>query len=113
MKKVKNILKGYESKFNIEEITVFDTDSSVRYSGSYEQFMDTKESDGLLWEEWKRILNSDCEKCIPFNNRKLFVFLYRHECFDCANKTPSNLCRLGVGHICHGRDWEPKGGERS
>ena len=78
-KKIKNIIKGYASKFDIEEITVFDTDETVIYSGSYEKFMNTKKSDGLLWEEWKRILNSDCKKCINFNNSKLFVFLLCHE----------------------------------
>ncbi len=88
MKKVKNILKGYETQFDIGEITIFDTDGKVTYSGPYGKFMDTRESDGLLWEEWKRILNSDCEKCIPFNNSKLFVFLCRED--NIKNKEESS-----------------------
>lgn len=73
--KVKNILKGYAGKFNITYVTFFNADDTVSYSGSYEVFMDTKESDLNIWEEWKRILNSDCSKCISFNNSKLFFFL--------------------------------------
>jgi hypothetical protein len=93
MKKVKNILKGYANQFDIEEITIFDTDGQVTYSGSYEKFMNTKEEDKILWEEWKRILNSDCEKCVPFNHCKLFIFLYEHGCSDCKNKTKTGFCK--------------------
>jgi hypothetical protein len=108
MKKVKNILKGYERQFDIEEITIFDTDGQVIYSGSYENFMNTKEEDKILWEEWKRILNSDCEKCVPFNHSKLFIFLYEHGCFDCKNLTDTKMCKYGYGYICNGKRWENK-----
>jgi hypothetical protein len=104
MKKVKNILKGYESQFDIEEITIFDTDEQVIYSGSYENFMNTKEDDTILWEKWKRILNSDCEKCLPFNHSKLFIFLHKHECIDCIHKCKTG-CEYGYGYICYGKQW--------
>lgn len=106
-KKVKNIIKGYSIKFDIEEITVFDTDETVIYSGSLDKFMHTKESDGLLWEEWKRILNSDCEKCIKFNNSKLFIFLLCHECHDCIHHTGTG-CEFGYLYVCGGKQWEHK-----
>lgn len=106
-KKVKNIIKGYASKFNIEEITVFDTDEAVVYSGSYEKFMNIKEEDGFLWEEWKRILNADCKKCVCFNNSKLFVFLLCHECHDCRHHKDIG-CEYGYMYVCGGKQWEHK-----
>jgi hypothetical protein len=74
-KKVKNVLNGYASQFDIEEITIFDTDEHVIYSGSYKAFMETKEEDSILFAEQQRILNAACVKCIPFNQSKLFIFL--------------------------------------
>lgn len=108
MKKVQNVIKGYSNQFDIKEITVFDTDETVIYSGSFEKFMSTSEEDGFLWEEWKRILNSDCEKCIPFNHSKLFIFLYHHSCFDCGNKTDTGYCKFGHLYNCKGKQWEKK-----
>ena len=66
IEKIKNIVNGYASKFDITEITFFDTDETVIYSDSYEKFINTKESDGFSWEEWCRILNADCKKMYQF-----------------------------------------------
>lgn len=95
----------------IEEITVFDTDKTIIYSGSYEKFMNTKEEDGFLWKEWKRILNSDCKKCIPFNYSKLLFFLYCHACFDCRHKTNTGSCKFGGWYNCKGKHWEQNNNE--
>jgi len=72
--KVKNVIKGYTSKYDIEEITFFTGDTCM-YSGSFENFMQTSfDKDRYLWEIKQQILNSDCKKCILHNFSKLFVF---------------------------------------
>lgn len=108
MKKVKNVINGYMSQFDIQEITIFDTDETVAFSGSYENFINTKEEDEIFFKEMNRILNADCEKCIPFNHSKLFIFLHRHGCYDCKSKTENGLCKHGWMYNCHGKEWEKR-----
>jgi hypothetical protein len=107
MKKVKDILKNYEKQFDIKEVTIFDTNGQVAYSDSYNNLLDTK-NDIISQKERRRILSSDCKKCIPFNDSKLFIFLYKHDCSDCKNKTDNGFCKYGYGYICHGKQWKQK-----
>ena len=72
--KVKNILKGNYSKFDIEEITFFE-DGRVLFSGSPKQFTKDISESLYLYELRKRIENSEAYKCMNFNNRKLFIFI--------------------------------------
>lgn len=72
--KVKNIIKGYTSKFNIEEVTFF-KDEEVLYSGSLDKFLNTSIDDIVLYTKRNEILNSDCYKCLNHNNIKLFLFI--------------------------------------
>ena len=72
--KVKNVIKGYLSKYDIEEITFFEGDECM-FSGPYENFNKVHyDTDKYLWEVKEKILNSDCIKCILHNSSKLFIF---------------------------------------
>jgi hypothetical protein len=79
MSKVKHVLAGFSANFDIEEITVFDVDDSVIFSGSYQSFKNISKEDNFLWREYHRILNSNCKKAIPFNHKKVFIFLLSEE----------------------------------
>lgn len=72
--KVKNVIKGNCSKFDIEEITIFENDRAL-FSGNLESFLNTSEKNLYLYNEKKRIENTDALKCINFNDRKLFIFI--------------------------------------
>lgn len=75
MKKVKNVIKGYLSKFDITEVTFFKNDE-VEYSGSYESFKEMNcDKSEYLGKVKSDILESDCIKCINFNDTKLFIFI--------------------------------------
>ena len=72
--KVKNVVKGYLSKYDIEEITFFKGDECI-YSGTLYNFEKVRyDTDKYLWEVKEKILNSDCIKCILHNSSKLFIF---------------------------------------
>jgi hypothetical protein len=74
MAKVKNIIKGNLSKYDIEEITIFENDIAL-YSGDINKFNNMNKADIHLYSEKIRIDNSNVEKCIKFNNKKLFIFI--------------------------------------
>lgn len=74
MKKVKNVIKGYRSRFDLEELTIISNEQEkVYFSGSLLQW------DGVvdiyLLNQKKEIENSQVLKEINFNNRKLFIFI--------------------------------------
>jgi len=72
--KIKNVIKGYLSKYDITAITFFEGDTCI-FSGSYDAFNKIHfDTDKYLWEVKERILNSDCSKCILHNTSKLFIF---------------------------------------
>lgn len=73
--KVKNVVNGYISKYDIKDITILTTDR-ILYSGNYKSFnemhYDIDEELGTLKQ---KILDSACIKCLNFNNKALFVFI--------------------------------------
>lgn len=73
MKKVNSVINGYIKQYDIEEITIFEGDDKVIFSGKLNCFLNTDNQ--TLYKEKLRILKSECKRCIVFNRRKLFVFI--------------------------------------
>lgn len=72
-KKVKNVIKGFMSKWDIEEITIIeDEKEQVTFSGDIENFLYPCE---LMWLEADRIRNAEVKRILEFNGRKLFIFI--------------------------------------
>lgn len=69
--KVKNVIKGYKTKFNIEEINVISSEKII-YSGSMNGW-DMTDVDMISYK--KQVENMDVVKSMMFNNRKLFLFV--------------------------------------
>lgn len=69
--KFKNVLKGLQQKYNIEEINVIST-SKVIYSGTLEGWKNT-EPDMLHYK--KQVENLEVIDHMMFNNRKAFLFV--------------------------------------
>lgn len=68
---VKNVLKGLEKEFDIEELNII-TDTKVVFSGSYDQWKATAEE---MISYKKEIENSKVINRMMFNNRKAFIFI--------------------------------------
>lgn len=72
-KKVKNVIKGFMSKWDIEEITIIeDEKEQVTFSGDIESFLYPSE---LMWLEADRLRNAEVKRILAFNERKLFIFI--------------------------------------
>jgi hypothetical protein len=73
---VKNVIKGCMSKYDIDEITFF-VGEDIKFSGSYERFMQTSQYDQSpeLFEMRNQMLNSECLKSQVFNGHKLYLLL--------------------------------------
>ena len=72
-KKVKNVIKGFMSKWDIEELTIIeDEKEQVTFSGDIENFLYTSE---LVWLVADRIRNAEVKRILTFNERKLFIFI--------------------------------------
>lgn len=72
-KRVKNVLKGFMSKYEIEEITIInDRENTVVYSGKTENFIHPVES---MKEYAEEIKNDYVHRAINHNNVKLFIFI--------------------------------------
>lgn len=72
-KKVKNVIKGFMSKWDIEELTIIeDEKEKVTFSGDIERFLYTSE---LMRLEADRIKNAEVKRILEFNGRKLFIFI--------------------------------------
>lgn len=69
--KVKNVLKGLEKQYALEEINII-TQDKVIYSGSFDGWKATS-VDMLLYK--KEIENSEVVDRLMFNNRKAFLFI--------------------------------------
>lgn len=71
-KKVKNVIKGFMSKWDIEELTIIeDEKEKVTFSGDIEKFLYPK----LMRLEADRIKNAEVKRILAFNRRKLFIFI--------------------------------------
>lgn len=72
-KKVKNVIKGFMSKWDIEELTIIeDEKEKVTFSGDIEKFLYPSE---LMRLEADRIKNAEVKRILAFNGRKLFIFI--------------------------------------
>ena len=71
--KVKNIIKGYMSKYDIKEVTIIeDEKDSVIFSGKVENLL---YEEGCMREESERIKNAEAKRVLRFNWSKLFIFI--------------------------------------
>lgn len=72
-KKVLNAIKGYMSKFGIEQVTIIDDDKNlVFFSGDVASFLHPCET---MQNEAYRIKMSEVKRVLNFNNKKLFIFI--------------------------------------
>lgn len=72
-KKVLNVIKGYMSKFDIEELTIIEDDEdSVIFSGDVEKFLHPCET---MQNEEYRIKMTEVKRVLNFNDEKLFIFI--------------------------------------
>lgn len=72
-KKVKNVIKGFMSKWDIEELTIIeDEKEQVTFSGDIEEFLYPSE---LTWLVADRLRNAEVKRILAFNERKLFIFI--------------------------------------
>ncbi len=73
---VKNVIKGCMSKYDIDEITFF-VGGDIKFSGSYERFMQTSQYDQSpeLFEMRNQMLDSECLKSQVFNGHKMYLLL--------------------------------------
>lgn len=72
-KKVKNVIKGFMRKWDIEELTIIeDEKEKVTFSGDIERFLYPSE---LMRLEADRIKNAEVKRILEFNGRKLFIFI--------------------------------------
>lgn len=74
MSKVKNVIKGNISKFDIIELTIIEN-YKVLFSGIIENFLNVQEENSILYKEKTRILETECKHSDRFNNKKLFLFI--------------------------------------
>lgn len=73
MKTVWRVMSGYRRQYEIEEITIFEGEDKVVFSGKMDSFLNPNCLD--LCKETSRILKSECKKCLIHNHKKLFVFI--------------------------------------
>jgi hypothetical protein len=72
-KKVLNVIKGYMSKFDIEQVTIIEDDKeSVIFSGDVEKFLHPCET---MQNEAYRIKMTETKRVLNFNDEKLFIFI--------------------------------------
>ena len=73
---VKNVIKGCMSKYDIDEITFF-VGGDIKFSGSYERFMQTSQYDQSpeLFEMRNQMLDGECLKSQVFNGHNLYLLL--------------------------------------
>lgn len=72
-KKVLNVIKGYMSKFDIEQVTIIeDGKDSVIFSGDVEKFLHPCET---MQNEAYRIKMTETKRVLNFNDEKLFIFI--------------------------------------
>lgn len=72
-KKVLNVIKGYMSKFDIEQVTIIEDDKgSVIFSGDVEEFLHPCEA---MQNEAYRIKMTETKRVLNFNDEKLFIFI--------------------------------------
>lgn len=72
-KKVLNVIKGYMSKFDIEELTIIeDEQDSVIFSGDVEKFLHPCET---MQNEAYRIKMAAVKRVLNFNDEKIFIFI--------------------------------------
>ena len=77
--KVKNVIKGLQQKFDLEEINIISTsESKVYYSGTVTGWKETS-VDLILLK--KKIENAEVIDRIMFNGRKAFLFIPPLDCF--------------------------------
>lgn len=69
--KVKNVIKGLLSQYNLEEINIISTDR-ILFSGKYENWK-TPDLDMTLFK--KQVENLEVMNKMIFNNRKAFIFV--------------------------------------
>lgn len=72
-KKVLNVIKGYMSKFDIEEVTIIeDEKDSVLFSGDVEKLLHPCE---LMQNDAYRIKMTEVKRVLNFNDEKLIIFI--------------------------------------
>lgn len=72
-KKVLNVIKGYMSRYDIEELTIIEDEAnSVIFSGNVEKFMNPCE---IMQDEAKKIKEEVVKRVLEFNEEKLFIFI--------------------------------------
>jgi len=69
--KVKDVLKGLQSKYDLQEINIIEPDRVI-YSGTLDGWKATS-VDMILYK--KKIESQEVEHKIIFNNRKAFLFI--------------------------------------
>ena len=72
-KKVTNVIKGYMSKFDIEQVTIIEDDKDVvLFSGDVEKFLYPCET---MQNEAYRVKTAEAKRVLSFNHKKLFIFI--------------------------------------
>lgn len=72
-KKVLNVIKGYMSKFDIEELTIIEDEKDlVIFSGDVKKFLYPCET---MQNEAYRIKMAAVKRVLNFNGEKLFIFI--------------------------------------
>lgn len=72
-KKVLNVIKGYMSKYDIEQVTIIkDDEDDVLFSGDVEKFMHPCET---MQNYAYKIKQAAVKRVLEFNNEKLFIFI--------------------------------------
>lgn len=72
-KKVINVIKGYMSRYDIEEITIIeDNKDSVIFSGDVENFLHPCE---IMQNDAYKFKMSVAKRVLNFNDVKLFIFI--------------------------------------
>jgi hypothetical protein len=72
-KKVKNVIKGFVSKFGMEEMTLIsDKHDSVIFDGKIEDFLHPNE---VMKEYSEEMQNEHAHRVINHNDKKVFIFI--------------------------------------
>lgn len=69
--KVKNVIKGYKSQFNVEEVNII-SDEKVIFSGTLNGWDLTSVN---MIDYKKQVENMEVVKSMVFNHRKIFIFV--------------------------------------
>ena len=77
--KVKNVIKGLQQKYDLQEINIISpTESKVYFSGTVDGW---KETEVDLITMKRKVENAEVFEKIMFNNRKAFIFISPLDCF--------------------------------